>query len=202
MRPVTTVVLVAGLMLLLSGCFSQVGVSARPTSLNDGRTQVLPLSGLNHYTEGTSALQFEMPGDITYRPVATRTQDGSGVVRTWQASAAGGSCIVIAGEQPDYRGAFPAAAIASFAAGHEPGTQVEQNEAIDPLPGTVAGVSQRSTYPINPGADPPGQGVLIVRQYLTSDSTLISLNAAGPVSAIDSCRLAEIVSTLQPGAAP
>lgn len=116
MRPVTTVILVAALVLLLSGCFSQVGVSARQTPLNDGRTQVLPLSGLNHYTEGSSALHFEMPGDITYRPVAIRSQDGSGVVRTWRASAAGGSCIVIAGEQPDFHGAFPAAAIASFAA--------------------------------------------------------------------------------------
>jgi hypothetical protein len=200
----TTVILVAGMMLLLSGCFSQVGVSADQTPLNDGRIQVLPLSGLNHYTEGTSSLHFELPSDVTYRPVATRTQDAPGaapgLVRTWRASTEGGSCIVIAGEQPGYRGAFPAAAIASFAAGREPGTQVEQNQAIDPVPGTVAGVSQRSTYPITPG--PGVQGVLIVRQYLTDKSTLISLNVAGPASAVRSCRLAEIAGTLQPGAAP
>jgi hypothetical protein len=198
----TTVILVVGLMLLLSGCFNQVGVTAAQTPLNDGRTLVLPLSGLNHYTEGTSSLHFELPSDITYRPVATRTQDGAGLVRTWRASAEGGSCIVIAGEQPDFHGAFPAAAIASFAAGREPGTQVEENEAIDPVPGTVAGVSQRSTYPVTPGSESTEQGVLFVRQYLTTDSTLISLNVAGPATAVTSCRLAEIAGTLQPGGAP
>ena len=101
---------------------------------------------------------------------------------------------MIAGEQRDFRGAFPAAAIAAFAADREPGARIELNEPIDPVPGTVAGVSQRSTYPIATG----NQGALFVRQYLTEDSTLISLNVAGPATAIRSCRLEEIATTLQP----
>lgn len=191
---------VLALLLLLAGCFSADRDRPAEEPLNDGRTQVLPLSGLNHYSEGTTSLSFELPSDVAYQPVGTRTGDDAAEVRTWRAPAENGdSCVVIAGEQPDYEGTFPAAAIAAFAARREPGGEIELNEPIEPAPGTVAGVSQRSRYPIVAGELDGEQGTLFVRQYLTEASTLISLNVAGPSSAIESCRLEEIASTLRVG---
>jgi hypothetical protein len=186
------------LMLLLTGCFSASPALPAEEPVNEGRTEVLPLSGLNHYTEGTPSLSFELPSDVDYQPVSSRAGPDSVLVRTWRAPVEGGDCIVIAGEQPDFRGAFPAAAIAAFAAGRERGGAIELNEAAEAVPGTVAGVSQRSRYPIDPGNQFGPQGMLFVSQYLTEESTLISLNVAGPSTAVESCRLAEIASTLQP----
>ncbi|MCE0534317.1 hypothetical protein LWF15_02230 [Kineosporia rhizophila] len=191
-------------VLLLAGCSSDPGPPPGAEPMNDGRTQVLPLSGLDHYTVGTGALSFELPSDVDYSPEtssAAANETGAARVRVWRASAEGGSCVVIAGEKLDYRGTFPAAAIATFSAGREPGGQIEQNEPIDPVPGTLAGVRQSSRYPIVPGDLYGPQGALFVRQFLTEESTLISLNVAGPADAVESCRLEEIASTLRPGGA-
>ena len=184
-------------VLLLAGCSGDPGAAPKAEPLNDGRTRVLPLSGLNHYTVGTGALRFELPTDVEYEP---ETAGGTGV-RVWRAPAEGGDCVVIAGEQPGHQGTFPAAAIAAFGAGREPGGRVELNEPIEPVPGTVAGVRQSSRYPIVPGDLAGPEGALFVRQFLTQESTLISLNVAGPASAIESCRLEEIASTLRTGSA-
>ncbi|GAB6899773.1 hypothetical protein [Kineosporia succinea] len=182
---------VAVLLFVLSGCITDVGVRDTAAPVNDGRTQVLPVSGLAHHTESTGALHFEMPDDVPYEPESSGTD-----VRTWRTETDEGWCIVIAGSQEDFRGAFPAAAIAAFGAGREPGGVIEVNEPVGPVPGTVAGVSQRSRYPLGDGST---QGLLVVRQYLTDDGTLISLNTAGPVNALETCRLEEIPSTLRAG---
>ncbi|GAB3242106.1 hypothetical protein [Kineosporia babensis] len=192
------VLITAVLILLLAGCSSPPVRERDPEPLNDGRKQLLPLSGLKHYTAGFGSLSFQLPEDVDYEPLSTSADEQGAEVRTWRAPAPDGQwCVVIAGEQPDYRGAFPAAAIAAFAAGREPGGEIRLNEPIDPVPGTMSGVSQHSQYPIIPGDLSSAPGALFVRQFLTEESTLISLNVAGPVSTIASCRLEEIASTLQ-----
>lgn len=188
---------VGGILLALSGCFSPAGgrASAGPVT----GAQVLPLSGLNHRTERIGALRFELPTDAGYQPeqIPAQTSDPGTGTPTWRAPSTDGSCIVIAGQQPNFAGTFPASAIAAFAASGEPGGEVEVNSMIDPAPGTVAGVEQSSRYPLRSDGIDVVQGFLAVRQYLTEDGTLISLSAAGPANAIESCRLAEITTTLR-----
>ena len=121
------------------------------------------------------------------------------MVRQWRVSLDEGGlyCVVIAGEQPDFHGAFPASAIAAFRAGRDPGGAIEVNQATAAIPGTVAGVRQQSTYAFSLGTAGSATGVLLIRQYLTADGTLISLNAAGPADEAQRCQLAGIVASLR-----
>jgi hypothetical protein len=146
-----------------------------------------------------SALSFDLPPGADYQPAGSRVTDGGAVVRRWRLrlGPSGPYCVVIAGEQPDFRGTFPASAIAAFRAGRDPGGTIEVNRSTTPVRGTVAGVSQQSTYVFSLGTAGSDTGDLIIRQYLTTDGTLISLNAAGPAEDADRCQLAPIVASLR-----
>jgi hypothetical protein len=181
------------LIVLLSGCSAE---TASPVLISTpaGRTASDPVEGSGRY-----ALAFDLPARPKYRAVGRRVADDGAVIRQWRAKIAGSRwyCVVIAGEQPHFRGAFPAGTLAAFRANRDPSGVVQLNEAIAPIPGTVAGVSQRSSYPISAGHSDTRTGQLLVRQYLTGDGTLISLNVAGPASDADRCRLADIVQSLR-----
>jgi hypothetical protein len=146
-----------------------------------------------------SALSFDLPAEPAYRPDGTRIGDDGELVRSWrlELAAGGPSCIVIAGEQPNFTGAFPAAAIAAFRLGQEAGSDVQYNEAVTPPPGTVAGVRQSRSYVFSLGARGTDSGVLLVRQYLTTDHTLISLSVAGPAEEEATCALRPVVDSLR-----
>lgn len=146
-----------------------------------------------------SALSFDLPA--SYTPDGTRIGDGGELVRSWRMRPGlarnGPSCVIVAGEQPGFSGAFPAAALRAFALGHEEGSDVQYNAAVPPIPGTVAGVRQARRYVFSLGDEGTATGVVLARQYLTADRTLISLNAAGPAGAASSCGLQAVVESLR-----
>ena len=144
------------------------------------------------------AYAFGLPDAVAYQEDAERVTDSGATVRRWRypLTPEGISCVVVAGEQPDYRGSFPAAAIAAFGARPEEGSRVLVNQALTPPPaGTVAAVRQEQSF-VLPVAGGTLSGRVYARQYLTRGRTLVSLNAAGPGDDAAACRLQAIVSSL------
>jgi hypothetical protein len=190
--------------LLLSGCAGssvtpiEAGstIEASPT-IGASPSAPAPDRPSDPWDRQGSALSFDLPPDVGYRATGRRVADDGAIIRQWRLKTGRLYCVVIAGEQPGFRGAFPAGALAAFRANRDPSGSIEVNQAIEPIPGTVAGVQQRSSYPVSLGALGTATGELVVRQYLTRDGTLISLNAAGPADDAQRCRLAAIVESLR-----
>jgi len=151
-----------------------------------------------------SALAFDLPPGAGYQAAGGRVADDGAIVRRWRLELAdsGLYCVVIAGEQPDYHGAFPASVLAAFRANRDPGGSIQLNQATRPIPGTVAGVRQQSSYLFSVGTGRSATGELMIRQYLTRGGTLISLNVAGPANAVQRCQLASIVESLRVSSQP
>jgi hypothetical protein len=192
--------------LLLSGCAgsSVTPIEARPTieaapTIGASPSAPAPDRLSDPWDRQGSALSFDLPPDAGYRATGRRVAGDGAIIRQWRLKLGAGRlyCVVIAGEQPGFRGAFPAGALAAFRANRDPSGSIEVNQAIQPIPGTVAGVQQRSSYPVSLGALGTATGELVVRQYLTRAGTLISLNAAGPADDAQRCRLAAIVESLR-----
>ena len=158
---------------------------------------MLLLSGCGAGSEPPNAVAFDLPPEAGYQPAGNRVADDGAIVRQWRLQLDSGLyCVVIAGEQPHFRGDFPAGAIAAFRANRDPGSSIQENTATAPIPGTIAGVRQRSSYRIALKTSGSTTGELIIRQYLTRDGVLISLNVAGPDDA-DRCQLATVVESLR-----
>ena len=193
------------LLLLLLGCGggpAQVGAAGpvfTATTAAPPTTPPEPSEASEPSGQDRSVLAFELPPGAGYRPAGGRVTDNGTLIRQWRLNLDGTGlfCVVIAGEQPNYRGSFPANALAAFRANRDPGGSIQFNQAVDPIPGTVAGVSQRSSYLFSLDAEHSATGVLMIRQYLTGDGILISLNAAGPTEDAQRCQLETIVESLK-----
>jgi hypothetical protein len=153
-------------------------------------------------TSGVSALSFDLPTAPKYSPDGTRVGDDGQIVRTWRARPVKGgdrvaACVVVAGEQPGFTGSFPAAARTAFGLGHEDGSEIQYNEAAPAIAGTTAGLRQARSYRFSLGVRGTATGVLMVRQYLTTQRTLISLDVAGPADSAALCGLQGIVDSLR-----
>lgn len=129
-----------------------------------------------------AAFSVVLPPAAGYRAQPEVSTESGAVVRRWRAVAGRSRfCTVVAAEQAAYAGAFPAAAIAAFAAPREEGSRVIRNEVIRPAPrGTVAAVVQEGTFVSSLGAAGTIAGRVVTRQFLTPGRTLVSVSAAGP----------------------
>jgi hypothetical protein len=148
---------------------------------------------------GGVSFSFGLPEGAGYRRDSGQVTETGATVRRWRRTlgVAGTSCVVVAGEQPAYRGSFPAAQLAAFGAGRGPGSEVIRNEPITPPAGAVAAVRQELRFVVrrtDGGGTAPAR--LYVRQYLTRGRTLISLNAASPDDDAGLCRPEAVVSSL------
>lgn len=188
---------VALIALLLSGC----ATGSTPAASLPAPTTAAPATSApaDPLEPTSSALAFDLPPLAGYEPVGRRVTDNGAVIRQWRRKLqdSGLHCVVIAGEQPDFRGAFPASALASFRANRGPGGAIQVNQATAPIRGTVAGVRQQSSYLFSLGTAGTASGMLLARQYLTRERTLISLNVTGPADDAERCRLAAIVDSLR-----
>src|SRR5690349_4165149 len=124
-RAAGTVALIA----LLSGCSAETAGPVR-ISTPDGGTASDPVEGSSR-----SALAFDLPARPKYRAVGRRVADDGAVIRQWRVKLAGSRlhCVVVAGEQPHFQGAFPAGTLAAFRANRDPSGVVQLNEAIAPI---------------------------------------------------------------------
>ncbi len=191
--------LVAG-ALLLCGCGAGTVVPGAATTVAPTSSPATdPLATSSPAPEPVSVLAFDLPTVPGYHQEGTRIAENGAVVRRWRLKLDGDQrfCVVVAGEQPNFSGSFPASAIAAFRAGRDPGGRIVANQEITSVPGTVAGVRQESSYVFSLGSRGTETGILFVRQFLTTEHTLISLNVAGPEIDSDNCRLASIVDSLR-----
>jgi hypothetical protein len=190
MAAVTGAVLVAT---VLSGCAAGSVVAGVATTSTTAASTPSPSP------EAVSALSFDLPAGVGYQQVATRIGEDGAVVRRWRLKLDGKQrfCVVVAGEQRNFPGSFPASSIAAFRAGRDPGGRIIFNAKVSPIPGTTAGVRQESSYVFSLGSLGTETGVLLVRQFLTADLTLISLDVAGPEADAVHCQLSSIVDSLR-----
>src|SRR5690349_18154077 len=122
----------AVLIVVLSGCATDPAL----LSAQAGRTVSDPSDGPSSpYGTAGSALAFDLPARPKYRAVGRRVADDGAVIRQWRVKLAGSRlhCVVIAGEQPNFHGAFPAGTLAAFRANRDPSGVVQLNEAIAPI---------------------------------------------------------------------
>lgn len=195
MRLIRAATAAAAAVVVLAGCGAPTGTPGLATTPT---TTTSTTTGTDAPGRA-SALSFDLPA--RYTPDGTRVGDGGELIRSWRMRPGlarnGPSCVIVAGEQPGFSGAFPAAALRAFALGHEEGSDVQYNATVPPIPGTVAGVRQARRYVFSLGAEGTAPGIVLARQYLTTDHTLISLNAAGPAGAASVCGLEAAVGSLR-----
>jgi hypothetical protein len=145
-----------------------------------------------------------LPEGTSWTPDGDRRSATGARIRRWRFRPVTTSpaCVVTVGEQPDYHGSFPAAALTAFAATRESGADVVRNESIAPPPaGTIAAIRQEQTFV----SVVPGQGTtrshLYVREALTSRRTLVAVYAASSDDVAAACRPDQVTEslTIRPG---
>ena len=151
---------------------------------------------------GTPAVSFSftLPASAGYRQEPDQVTENGATVRRWllPLGVAGTGCVVLAAEQSDYRGSFPAVQLAAFGAARGPGSEVVRNEPMPPPDGAVAAIEQELRFVLRRSDRGTAPARLFARQYLTPGRTLISLNAAGPDDAAGRCRPEAVVASLLP----
>lgn len=146
---------------------------------------------------GGTAFRFTLPTGA-YRPDPVQVTDSGATVRRWRLplDRQGTACVVVAGEQADYRGSFPAVQLAAFGAGRGRGSEVVTNEVTTPPEGAVAAVAQELRFVLRRADGGTAPARLFVRQFLTAGGTLVSVDAAAPDGAAGRCRPDAVVASL------
>lgn len=174
--------------------------SARPTPTRSGATaSATPTADPGPVEVTGTAFRFTLPTGA-YRPDPLQVTDTAATVRRWRLplDARGTACVVVVGEQPDYRGSFPAVQLAAFGAGRGRGSEVVTNEVTAPPQGAVAAVAQELRFVLRRADGGTAPARLFARQFLTPGRTLVSIDAAAPDDAAGRCRPQSVVASLLP----
>lgn len=200
---VAAALLAGGLALTVSGCSGSSGggsgasgtPTAAPTSAAPANPEALP-AGFR--TLKGESYQFGLPATVPFlKDSSVVTADG-GLETRWRYAIEpnGPFCVVVAVEQAEFDGEFPASVVALFASNSQPDQKTLRNQEMSPAPaGTVGGVDQESTFTgkLDDGTTFPSH--LYQRKYLTPGGSLIALTVAGPQAQAEQCRLPEIIKS-------
>lgn len=197
-RPRPLLVLLA--LLAVSGCSGGSGSQARPESSDVPRVVApdpsAPLpDGLR--LEQATSFAYGLPNDGSFASGKNEIRDGAVITRwTQPVEGTGANCTVVASEQPAYKGQFPGALIEIFETLSEE-DEILANESEDPPPGALGAVRQESRFEGRLQDGSTLTGHLFQRQLLTPGRTLVSLTVSGPETALETCRLTDIMASLR-----